>query len=806
MRFPALSACSVSRVLVCTLVVTVWAFASAQETAAPRVGVAPLATEVGSSVTLEADRLQPGATYRLELRTPGGASEVLTRSADADGRLVLEVRLDEAGTSELRLSGPGVDAVLRARADGALPAAATPAPDATPEPTPAPTPEPTPDAAPPGAAEPAPPPPATPDAGITLMLDDGDALLLEADGSVRWRFSRPPDSGATSAALVHLGRAWVAHGHSVLELDLDDAHVLSRTPVSGPIVSLAASAGGVRVVAQITVAGESVTSEHRVEHGYASPPGTFAPDSPVLGWWRAEADVADPSAALRRDPTNPHLYLRVAFLSDDEEDREAAARGALMAGGPFFERAHVARTLLALGYPDLADEAMSAALADFEARGYDPALLTDAEAHERFGFALRPLWRALLDEDLETASFWAAWLPRSAGAGMPGAASALREYADQQRRAGRLEDAEAAREQAAAMAASSPRTIVSNAAVDLGRGGWYAAVALFASALILHLTLIAKYWRVQELLIRRARESGRRASPAWHWRAIRHYGTTEKLALVLLLVAAHAVATLAVWSERGDAAVAVAASGHLEANYATPLLRPLETADTGQALLVAAYRAERADDVAGARTLLERAQAEGAAGADDALAALARGDSIAPSPTTLREAMTGSWSRAIVDAYRDPFGYLGAAAPSDRFPLWTSPLMLGAFLAFLALHLLALLIPRPRLSRNAPRTPLYHVLALLVPGAGATDELWGVLLLVPWAVFGIDALMQLVASLSPLDIPLLTSAWILGALYVVNLVAWSIELASYRRRMRDLRRDQSDLALEYGMKPLPAGR
>ena len=816
MTLRANSVRSLSRALTCTIAVvlsTLLGLAAAQATPAPRVGVAPLTSTVGSAVTLEADRLEPGAQYRIERVAPSGERQVLERRADRDGRLVLSLRLEEPGTSEIRLLGPGVDAVLRARAEPLAPDApaadALPTDDGTATEEPAPT---APDAArdatpetptaPPAVA--LPPAPAA-EQPLTLVIEDGDVIALDADGSTRWRFSRPTDSGGTRAALLHLGRAWIAHGHTVLELDTDDGQVLSRAAVSGPIVTLEPSAGGVRAVAEFSVAGERLTSEHRVDHGYASPPGTFAPDSPVLGWWRAEADVADPSAALRRDPTNPHLYLRVAALSDDDADRERAARGAVMAGGPFFERAHVARALYALGFPELAAEAMEVALADFAARGYDAALLTDTDAHERFGFALRPLQRALLDGNIEAARFWATWLPRSAGVGMPGAATTLRAVAEELRLAGDADGAAAMREQATALAATNAYAIVSRAAVDLGRGGWYAAAALVAAALILHLTLVAKYWRVQELLIRRARESGRRASASWHWRALRHYGTTEKLALVLLLAAAHAVAALAVWSERGDAAVTAVASGHLEAPFVTPYLQPLLTGNSGRGLLVSAYRAERAGDGAEAAALLERAVATGVRDADEALAALTSGVGIAPSPTVLRESLTGSWARAIADAYLDPFGYLGAVA-DERLPAWVSPLALGVFLLVLALHLLALLIPRPRLSRNAPRTPLYHLLALLVPGSGATDELWGVLLLVPWAVFSIDALMQLLASGSPLGIPLFTGTSILAALYIVNAVAWAIEFASYRRRMRSLRRDQPDLAIEYGMQPLPAGR
>ena len=795
------SAPAVGRALVgvhiLSLVLALLGLTLAQGLSGPRVAVSPVSGPVGETVTVEADRLSPGARYRLEAVAPSGEREVREADASTTGVIRFELTLREPGTTELRLIGPEVEASLRVNA------VAVDVPAATPRPTTPPTAPPT---APREAPREAPPaaPPAAP-AAVTLVLDEDGATLQEADGSVRWRFTRPLGSGDTRAAVLHLGRAWIAHGHTLLELDLDDGHVLTRTPVSGPIVSLAPVGTGVRVTAEVRAGDETLRVEHRVEDGVATPLPSFDTGSPLLQWWQAEALVADPTAAAQRDPTNPYLHLRVAALAEDEVQRDAALAAAVAAGGPFFERTHVARALAAFGDFAAADDVMRAALADFEERGYDAGLLTDADIHERYGFPLRPLVRALNEGDREAAELWAGWLPRTAAPGMPGAAAALREYADMQRRDGDEEGAATTRERAAKLAATSVRDVLNEAAVNLGRGGWYAASALVVAALMLHLTLVAKYWRVQTLLMRRARESGRRAGAAWRWRAIRHYGTTEKLALVLLLAAAHVMAALTVWSEHGDAAVAAAAGGHLGAPFVEPLLRPGEMADEGQRRLLDAYRLAQAGEAAAAERLLEQAVLTGVAEADVALAAVQAGEPVpAPSPTTLRAAVAGTWTRAVANAFRDPFGTLAAATVPASLPAWSAPLLLGAFLVVGVFHLVLLLVPRPRLARNAPRTYAYHLLALLVPGSGATDELWGVLLLVPWAVFGIDALAQVGWSVSPLGIPLVTGTWVLAAIYAVNLVAWGIELSSYLRRMRDLRRDQPDLAREFAMRPLPA--
>src|SRR5690606_34230725 len=85
------------------------------------------------------------------------------------------------------------------------------------------------------------------------------------------------------------------------------------------------------------------------------------------------------------------------------------------------------------------------------------------------------------------------------------------------------------------------------------------------------------------------------------------------------------------------------------------------------------------------------------------------------------------------------FAALVDASPIATRWLWTVAVV--AFLAWVAWTVLSLFFPRPQAARTAPRTFLYHVLALLLPGSGLADELWGVLLLVPWSIFGIDLLL-----------------------------------------------------------------
>jgi hypothetical protein len=77
--------------------------------------------------------------------------------------------------------------------------------------------------------------------------------------------------------------------------------------------------------------------------------------------------------------------------------------------------------------------------------------------------------------------------------------------------------------------------------------------------------------------------------------------------------------------------------------------------------------------------------------------------------------------------------------------------------------------------------------------------MWGLLLLVPWAIIGLDALSELFGWGIGIGLSLRWDYLILIALYVINLVAFIIEFISYSRRMRKLKRDDPELARELGL-------
>jgi hypothetical protein len=172
---------------------------------------------------------------------------------------------------------------------------------------------------------------------------------------------------------------------------------------------------------------------------------------------------------------------------------------------------------------------------------------------------------------------------------------------------------------------------------------------------------------------------------------------------------------------------------------------------------------------------------------------------VVPGPIDFQTALAGSWEQAIADTFINPWYGLLDAQPVG-LPRFVWGLIVVIFLLLALATLLTLLIPRPRLARNAPRTFLYHLLALLVPGSGLADELWGILLIAPWSVFAADALAQLLGQNLGVGLNLQTDYLALIIIYGLNTVAFGVEFVSYRRRMNLLRQADPETAQAFGLR------
>ena len=438
------------------------------------------------------------------------------------------------------------------------------------------------------------------------------------------------------------------------------------------------------------------------------------------------------------------------------------------------------------------------------------------------------------------AGFWAAWLSYFATPEVPEVRAALREYANDLRRAGQRDMAAQWREVAQGERVRLSETLESWALL-LGRAGWLNVLALLAAIVALHLVLLAKYWRAQSINLERRRILSKPVSPVSRLLVMRYYSTLEKLVLVLLFALTLLLASVASWYERGGDAEPGLGAG------------TLASAEAQSFLAAAPLQGERGEFVRGyaAQTVgaTERAQAAyeaageyapalnnlGVLSGDRALyeqavdlsnLAAARfnvGGEVpehrflfqleylpdqpvlaVPQARDLKLALSGTWDSTLAQVFRTPWLGLQEIRPVGFNPyLWL--LVVVLFLLAALVTLVWLFIPRMRWVPNAPRPFLYQLLALLVPGSGLADEMWGILLLIPWAVVGLDVLAEYLGwGVGGLGLSLRWGLIVLVVIYVINLVAVAVEFLSYRRRMIALERDNPELAEEYGLRSVRA--
>lgn len=864
----------------------------------PLVRLNTLSATTEEDLIVDAEGLESDGAYTLLLTGPGEAIEEEV-VADEEGRLSATLRAPEPGDWTLEVAGPGVNALrFRVLVTAAAPEedaaevdaeAEAPPPGLSPpvgeeaeggdegqaqEPVAAPD-EPGDEEAPelpaqeeegdaaeeadmdePEAAEPvqegdgedgaddaepeaeedAPSPAAEAPTPDSFTLDEG-AVLAQAEGETVWQLEFPAGSGETLDLLEQDELLYVAHGNSLLAVGPETGQVQDRWLLPGQITVLQAEAG---VLTLRTTAGEGTSETFTLVEGRLQETVRFGLEPGPYAWLRREAEVADPEARLEQDPTNPWLHFAVGESLSGAAARRHFER-AVAAAETFYDLAGLARELAVLEQFELANEAMDAALSDFAARGYDPRLLRSEAVHALYNFPLEPFEQALAAGDLDTAAFWAPWLQYFAVPEAPGVRAALQDYADALLAADRRDDAARVRDELAANRESDVVGTLEQAALRLGRSGWFVLAALLLAFVALHGILIAKYWPAQQINLERRRRLNRSVRPLSGLLIMRYYSFTEKLVLVLLLATALLLAALAAWYARSAPA---AAGFQTQALSAGSLALP----EAQSALEATELRGVRGDFVRGYATQVagDEQLARGAyqaagryAPAINNLGVLEEDESryrealelapelaaarynlgetqagfrfqqrylpgqpvlAVPSERDLQIARAGSWDVAVTDMFSNPWTGLMDARPSGLSPwLWTALLLLFMLIALVSV--VWLLIPRMRWVAKAPRSWLYHLLAVLVPGSGLADEMWGLFLIVPWAVAGLAVLAGEFGWFfgSTLGLNGYWASIVLIVVYLINLVAVVVEYLSYRRRMQVLKRDNPALAEEFGL-------
>lgn len=543
--------------------------------------------------------------------------------------------------------------------------------------------------------------------------------------------------------------------------------------------------------------------------------------------------------AARLDPTNPWLALAAwrGAPGSERSDRLVALMTAA-AAAPFFETFPIAGVLLEEGLESEAAVLLDAATDDFVARNYDPRLVTHPPLREAYGLPDVLLADALDRGDLNAARRLVPYAWRFAAPSVPGGLDALQRYVDQISLDETNEDVALWRGRLRELQASTLSEGLDRGMLALANLGWWTPLSLVTTTLLLWLVLLAKVWRARTLLVRQRVQRGEPRRPLGRLWVARYASTTEKLVLITLLVLAGVAVMLADWNEVRRSPDVALQSGTFASDAAFDAVLDLPDGPHAAWLRGLAF-VQRGDSDAAidawssagafAPTLVNWAVSNGSTPDDTLLEAAleldpaqaeaqfltGRGDDpsvwhattisseppyVMPTRVDVMLAHAGDWRVELGNAILAPWRSLPAAVPPS-FATWTWWVLLGGSTVLVLALTLNLFVPRPRLARNAPRTPVYHLGALLIPGSGHADELWGLLLLVPWSILGVDALIAWqTGGAGPLGINPSLEITVLVILWVVNLIGFTIELSSYRERMWRLQESNRDLAKAFGMK------
>ena len=703
---------------------------------------------------------------------------------------------------------------------------AQPAEDAPSEPFPVTEPTLPADTPPPMPAEDAPPtteePQSTPgvDMAVARLITEGGTVQANnAGGTTLWQTNLGADVTATLSVDEVV---YAAQGLYVVELDAASGMPLERHATPHPPVALEALTEGVMV--RFRGADPMLLSTMQ------QTPQPFGLHLETMNALRLNVAPDDPT-----NPWTQRRQLQDGLPNSLRTDRLEALRQAAEPL-PFFETAALVTDLLNAGLAswDEVEPLAAAAIRDMLSRGYDPRLVSSEAAAEAYGLPY-PTVRATVDDGrLDAGVRLIPWAALTASAEVPASVVALQDLADALSRSGQTDDAEnaraAAREVARFATPNAGRALVHH----LARFGWWGVASLTAVTVLMGLTLLAKVWPAQSFRRRQLKQQGRRPASLLRLTLVRHVATTEKLVMLTLLLAIGATASLAAWyaPQRGTPPVlqagtfataeALAAIDALPESDLAAWMRGLHHAQSGDdaaaqaAWTAASSQAEVATNLALLRDNPAGLEAALQLDPREPIARHALGRSEPPAPfvaysepgytllavpsaADVNAAALGDWQDALTGWWPSPGPHLASLKP-PTVPLPVAYATIGLWSLLVVVWTAALFVPRPRVSRKAPRTFAYHVLALLLPGAGHADELWGLILLVPFALFAGDLIVTNTTASPGLGVTPALSWGVLVGSWAANAVGFSVEWSSHRRRMTQLKTQNPELAAAFGLR------
>lgn len=679
------------------------------------------------------------------------------------------------------------------------------------------------------------------DLNADIFSLQGSSLVARAGTKPVWKLDFPANSGETAKMVVETDKGvYIGHGNSLLLVDKKKGNVLARWLLSGQITSLKETPLGLDI--ETTVA-DGIVEKFSLRGNQLDKAAHFDTRPELYEWLKNEANTTNPAQRLTQDPTNPWLYLKAGLDNSNMAESKSLYGKAIEAGNSFYDLAGISRALLEKGESGLSTKAFSKALKDFASRGYDPRALTDMNLHNAYNFPLDALKASVEKGDLATSKVLAEQLKYFVSPGSPEVRKALISYSKLLKKNGEKDTAKEWLNIAKSANRSSVLNILDRIFASLGGIAWYAALSTLLAGLFLRLVLLFKYWRPQSLMLRRKQDSGKKVSPIARLFAVRYYSFTEKLVLNLLLFTTLILVALATWNSKVSQLPEAVGSGTF-ANASVQKF--VNSSDLGgkQGSFIKGYMAQingnknEAEDyykaapnypaalnnlavLRGDKTLFEKVL-KLAKNLPEALYNSGQKPDILPFQTEylgsapalvlptkehFQAALSGNWQDAISRVFVKPVEFLKELSAANPLKLKgkllntiLEYLILALFLIYALWTILWLFIPRPRLARNAPRSFIYQILAFLVPGSGLADEMWGILLLVPWAIVGIDAISRFFGwGVTLRGLSLRWDIYILAAIYLINLIAIVVEFLSYRQRIIKLKTEEPELAREFNL-------
>lgn len=676
--------------------------------------------------------------------------------------------------------------------------------------------------------------------GRTLRYEDGSQLV--------WQRSYPAALGDLSGPLEVGGVTYLGIGPEVYAYTAR-GRVLGRADLPGPVISLDASGGVVRV----STGGEGYTERFTLAVGASGPSVqervVFPPDPAVTGWL-LRASQAVPEAGVQmaasEDPTNPFLLLRLAEQRRKEGDSYAAlnaVRRALGTNLPFPAWVQLAARLDTAGYPAAADLALDRARRDAASRGVDPDVPVSRAALSAYGNPSAYLGTLLTQNRLARAAAWISYL-RELHPRFEGGPALYTRYAGILEAQGRAGEAEEWRQFSRSLRAGTLYNLGPDGLVSVRDAARLSTLALLVSLGAAWLLLTVRAWRAQG---QATRPLGGRflawlRSPLLRARhvSVAYASLSERLLLMLLL--AGLVASLGGWQWANLAGTALRSPALNTGTYGggwggaglgdlnlrpgpdSALLGGLATQLDGDDSVARQIYTAALPDPCALNNLGAISQSRGdeAQAREQYRAALsARPDLSAaafnlglnpsspdasfqrtyrpsqprlcyPDQRSVTRAATGDLRVTLSQLLLDPAQVLTLAAGRSPRLGWA---LLGAALLG-ALLTLSLLLPRTPLTLAQARAPLVRVLTLLLPGTGLMSSPWGGMLLLAWAavlaalaprsgLIAFDALPRLITG--PLQGGLMVT---LVAIYILNMVILlTAEVHHYRHARSEARAD-----------------